>query len=210
MFHVKFDLELREKYKKSYLIGIDEAGRGPLAGPVVACAYLIKNYNNPILTEIKDSKKLSPLKREKLFNYLINKEDFLFSFGYATNNEIDQYNILNATFLAMKRALRRLLRYVSNTNDILIAIDGNKTLDEFSSIQQICVVKGDMKSAVIGCASIIAKVLRDRWMNYYHNIYPSYDFKKHKGYPTKAHVEIIENIGYSPIHRKTFKLCKKV
>lgn len=210
MFHVEFDLELKDKYKKKHLVGVDEAGRGPLAGPVVACAYLIKDYNNSILNEIKDSKKLSPSKREKLFSVLINQKDFFFAFGYSTNQEIDEYNILNATFLAMKRAVERLMRYLNlNVDDVLVAVDGNRFVKDLS-LNQTCIIKGDSKSAVIGCASIFAKVLRDRWMDYYHKIYPLYNFKKHKGYPTKTHMEIIEKLGYSPIHRKTFKFCKSL
>lgn len=210
MFHIEFDLNLKRNYKKKYIVGVDEAGRGPLAGPVVACAAIISDYNIPTLNEVKDSKKLSPSKREEIFNSLIKNDNFLFSIGYSTHQEIDTYNILNATLIAMKRALDRLLRSnLFSYDEVLIVIDGNRILDGLN-LPQLSIVKADSKSAVVGCSSIFAKVIRDRWMDYYHKIYPQYNFKRHKGYPTKAHIEAIERFGYSPIHRKTFKGCKSL
>lgn len=208
MPHVNFDLNLKNKFQKKFIIGVDEAGRGPLAGPVVAAACIINNYSNQIIKDVTDSKKLSPIQREDLFRKLLSNECVFFSFAYSTHTEIDKYNILNATLLAMKRAVDRLTRYLSlMIDDVLVVVDGNKTIKDIL-FKQIAVVKGDEKSAAVGCASIFAKTLRDRWMMYYDKIYPVYDFKKHKGYPTAYHMKLIEKHGLSPIHRQSFAPCK--
>ncbi len=205
--NVKFDLGVIEKHSVRYLVGVDEAGRGPLAGPVVSSACLIKDYTNPLILKIRDSKKLSSLSREKLFKEISFCKDIIFSFAYSTNVEIDEINILNASLLSMKRAVERLIKRLNlSPSEVIVVVDGDKKIKNLE-VEQICVVDGDDKSVSVGCASIIAKVLRDRWMNYYDKIYPYYGFSKHKGYPTKLHLKSIENYGLTPIHRKTFEPC---
>lgn len=185
-----------QAYKDGYEIvcGIDEAGRGPLAGPVYAAAVILpKGY---VVEGVNDSKKLSEKKREFLFDK-IKEEAIAYSIATASSEEIDEINILQATFLAMRRAVEGL-----ELKPDIALIDGNKTpgLD----IAQRAIVKGDAKSANIAAASILAKVSRDRYMVKMAEIYPEYQFEKHKGYGTKLHYEMLEKYGISPIHRKTF------
>lgn len=178
--------------------GVDEAGRGPLAGPVYAAAVIL-----PVGTEIaclNDSKKLSEKKREELFD-IINDVAISISVGTASEKEIDEINILNATFLAMKRAVEGL----EISPDYAI-IDGNRAPN--LEIPTETVVKGDGKVMSVAAASIIAKVSRDRFMLKMAEQYPEYQFEKHKGYGTRLHYEMIEKYGVSPIHRKSF--LKKV
>lgn len=174
--------------------GVDEAGRGPLAGPVYAAAVIL-----PVGAQIEglnDSKKLSEKKREELFEVIKNVAVSI-SVGIATEQEIDSINILNATFLAMTRAIDGL----EIPADYAI-IDGNRAPK--SEIATETVVKGDGKVMSVAAASIIAKVSRDRFMLKMAQEYPQYQFEKHKGYGTKLHYEMIEKYGISPIHRKTF------
>ncbi len=163
------------------IIGIDEAGRGPLAGPVVAAAVIIDEYFEEFET-INDSKKLNEKKREALFDVIIEKCKV--GVGIATVEEIDSMNILNANFLAMRRALEDL------EEKGLVLVDGNQLIREYSGEQKF-VVKGDSKSLSIAAASIIAKVTRDRIMLRVAEKYPEYGFEKHKGYGTKLHREKI-------------------
>ncbi|MGN0534382.1 MAG: ribonuclease HII [Eubacterium sp.] len=176
------------------ICGIDEAGRGPLAGPVYASAVILPKGH--IIDGVNDSKKLSEKKREQLFDKIID-ECVSYGIGIADEKEIDEINILQATFLAMRRAFDNL-----NVKPDIALIDGNKKpgLD----IEQWDIVKGDSKSASISAASILAKVSRDRYMLEMAEKYPEYQFEKHKGYGTKLHYEMIEKYGVSPIHRKTF------
>ncbi len=174
--------------------GIDEAGRGPLAGPVYAAAVILPKGH--IVEGVNDSKKISEKKRDMLYDKII-EECVDYSIGVATEKEIDEINILQATFLAMRRAVEGL----SVKPDIAL-IDGNKTPN--LDIEQRAIIKGDSKSANISAASIIAKVSRDRYMLEMAEKYPEYQFEKHKGYGTKLHYETIEKYGVSPIHRITF------
>lgn len=190
----KFDLDKGVK-----IIGVDEAGRGPLAGPVVATAAKLKNYSEA-LQEINDSKKLTEKKREKLFDIIL--ENFEIGIGIATPEEIDEINILNATFLAMRRALKDLEKKIE-IDDALILVDGNFKIREYFGNQEP-VIKGDAKSLSIAAASIIAKVTRDRLMVEESKNYPEYQFEKHKGYGTKAHRTVLLQKGPTPIHRKSF------
>ncbi|MCX7641204.1 MAG: ribonuclease HII [Elusimicrobiales bacterium] len=207
MYHINLDLDLKKKFKKSCIIGVDEAGRGPLAGPVVAVACIIKDYTNYNIQNIKDSKKLTYNQREEIYKSLLLSGNIIFSFGYSTNKEIDIYNIFKATLLAMRRAVERIVKFNSlSVDDVLVVVDGNKKIDNLN-LYQISLIKGDDKSAVVGCASIFAKILRDRWMSYYDKIYPDYGFAKHKGYPTKHHIEMIKRYGLSPLHRYSFRPC---
>lgn len=189
----EFDLS-----KGEIVIGVDEAGRGPLAGNVVAAAAILKKYSSD-LDEINDSKKLTEKKREKLFDVIM--ENFYIGVGEATPEEIDEINILNATFLAMRRALENLKKQCST--DHLVLVDGNFKIREYEGEQEF-VIKGDAKSLSIAAASIIAKVTRDREMIEEGKKYPEYKFEKHKGYGTKLHKEKLLELGVLPIHRKSF------
>lgn len=189
----EFDLS-----KGEIVIGVDEAGRGPLAGNVVAAAAILKKYSSD-LDEINDSKKLTEKKREKLFDVIM--ENFYIGVGEATPEEIDEINILNATFLAMRRALENLKKQCST--DHLVLVDGNFKIREYEGEQEF-VIKGDAKSLSIAAASIIAKVTRDREMIEEGKKYLEYKFEKHKGYGTKLHKEKLLELGVLPIHRKSF------
>ena len=176
------------------ICGVDEAGRGPLAGPVYAAAVILPPGH--IVEGVNDSKKISEKKRELLFEKIVD-ECLCYNIGVATEQEIDEINILQATFLAMRRAVEGL----EIMPDIAL-IDGNRKPGLNIAEQEI--IKGDAKSASIAAASIIAKVSRDRYMLEMAEKYPEYQFEKHKGYGTKLHYEMLEKYGISPIHRKTF------
>lgn len=178
----------------SFVCGVDEAGRGPLAGPVYAAAVILPDGVIP--EGVNDSKKLSEKKREALFD-IITEEALDYSIAYATAEEIDDINILQATFLAMKRAIDGL-----KTKADYAMIDGNRMppLD----IPGETIVKGDANSASIAAASILAKVSRDRFMLKMAEKYPRYQFEKHKGYGTKLHYQMLDEYGPSEIHRQTF------
>jgi ribonuclease HII len=178
------------------LAGVDEAGRGPLAGPVVAGAAVL-DYSRPV-AGVNDSKKLSAKKRDTLYGE-ITSSAIAWATGIATVEEIDSLNILNATFLAMRRALEGL-----KTEWGLALIDGNMTVRAYPAEKQRCVTGGDAKSACIAAASILAKVTRDRILEEYETVYPGYGFSAHKGYGTEAHRAAIQKKGICPVHRKSF------
>lgn len=185
-----------EAHENGYTVvcGVDEAGRGPLAGPVFAAAVILpENYTHEILN---DSKKLSEKKRDIVFDDII-RDAVAYSIGVATEKEIDEINILNATFLAMKRAVEGL-----SIKPDLAYIDGNQY--PRTGVKEITIVKGDSKCMSVAAASIIAKVSRDRYMLKVAEEYPEYQFPKHKGYGTKLHYEMIEKYGVSPVHRRSF------
>ncbi len=175
--------------------GVDEAGRGPLAGPVVAAAVILPEEYE--IHGLNDSKKLSPEKRNVLFD-LIKRSAVSFGIGVVEPEEIDRINILRAALLAMEIAVNNL----SVRPDSLL-IDGNTRIS--LSIPQQTVIAGDSACCSIAAASIIAKVTRDSIMDDYHRVYPQYNFDKHKGYPTKDHIEAIKKFGPCPIHRRTFR-----
>lgn len=179
---------------KRTVCGIDEAGRGPLAGPVFAAAVILPS--GLWIEGLNDSKKLSPKKREALFD-VIEEKASAYGIGFATETEIDEINILQATFLAMKRAYRAL-----GTECDLALVDGNRMPDLGVDTQTI--IKGDSLSASIAAASILAKVSRDRLMCEVDAVYPQYGFAQHKGYGTKLHVERLRQYGPCPVHRRTF------
>ncbi|MDY5305764.1 ribonuclease HII [Fusobacterium gastrosuis] len=190
-----FDLDFKE------VIGVDEAGRGPLAGPVVAAAVKLKKYSEA-LDEINDSKKLTEKKREKLYDIIV--ENFEIGVGVVSAIEIDEVNILNATFLAMRKALCELQDKLKDYEQNIVLVDGNFKIREYKE-EQVPIVKGDAKSLSIAAASIIAKVTRDRMMRELDKVYPNYDFSKHKGYGTKKHVEVLKKMGpIKGIHRNSF------
>ena len=178
------------------LAGTDEAGRGPLAGPVVAAAVIL-DVTSPIIG-INDSKKLSPLQREQLY-VEITASAREWAVGSATPEEIDRNNILRATFSAMQRAVGALTTPVSR-----ILVDGNLKIAGIATDLQQTVVGGDALSASIAAASILAKVTRDRYMMEQHTNFPDYGFNLHKGYGTALHRERIKQFGLCPIHRKSF------
>ena len=177
------------------IAGVDEAGRGPLAGPVVAAAVIFPAKID--IAGLDDSKKLSPKKREELFPK-IQAEAVAYGVAIVDREVIDKINILQASLLAMKQAVEQL-----QTVPDLLLIDGNQKID--STLDQWAVVKGDSKSLSIAAASVLAKVTRDRVMKDYHKLYPQYEFHRHKGYGTKLHRDLIEEHGPCPIHRSTFK-----
>lgn len=174
--------------------GVDEAGRGPLAGPVFAAAVILpENYSHPVLN---DSKKLTEKKRDEVFEDIM-RDAVAVGVGKASEAEIDEINILNATFLAMKRAVDSL----GVTPDLAI-IDGNRCPG--TGVKEVALVKGDAKCMSVAAASVVAKVSRDRVMYELDKKYPEYDFKKHKGYGTKLHYERLKEFGISAVHRKSF------
>ena len=178
----------------NFVAGIDEAGRGPLAGPVVASAVVFPK--EILLDGINDSKKLSEKKREELFEQIF-ENAISVGVGIVSHEEIDALNILNATFEAMKRAVKKL-----SVQPQHLLIDGNRFSK--SEIPFTTIVKGDAKCYSIAAASIIAKVTRDKIMKELHQQFPHYGFAKHKGYPTKSHVEAIHKFGLSEFHRRSF------
>ena len=187
------------------VIGVDEAGRGPLVGSVVAAAVAFPPGFR--IDGLTDSKKLSEKKREALYNQITS--ECYWSFAQSNSNEIDQINILEATMLAMKKAVEQLMLLIEdNSQTISVLVDGNRCPDIQNSR---AIIKGDLTEPVISAASIIAKVTRDRQMIALDQEYPEYGFSKHKGYGTKAHLEALENFG--PIqgqHRFTFAPVKKL
>ena len=186
-----------KKYFKdgiNFLAGVDEAGRGPLAGPVVAASVILpKNFHHK---EIDDSKKLTHKQREKVFE-IITENAVSFSFSIISQTTIDKINILNASLLAMQKSVNKLKPIPE-----LVLIDGNKIFN--SRLQLIPVVKGDSLSQSIAAASIIAKVIRDRMMNRLAEKYSYYGWEHNKGYPTKQHIEALLKFGPTPVHRKSF------
>lgn len=179
-------------------IGVDEVGRGPLLGCVVACASYITNIDDEIFELINDSKKLSEKKREYIYEKVTKLDSIKYAIGIATEKEIDEINILNATFLAMNRAIESL-----GIKDKLVLVDGNKKIKN-CNLNQECIVKGDSKNLNIALSSIIAKVYRDRIMMELDKKYPQYLIRNHKGYPTKAHYDAIQKYGILDCHRLSF------
>lgn len=191
-------MALKKYFDKTKIeAGCDEAGRGCLAGPVVAAAVILpKNFKNKVLT---DSKQLSEKKREELAPIIIEKA-ISYGIGVVDHLEIDKMNILNASFEAMHRAIQKL-----NTKPESLLIDGNR-FNSFAGIPHYCMVKGDSRFLSIAAASVLAKTHRDHLMETYHMEYPEYEWNKNKGYPTKKHREAIAKFGATPLHRKSFKL----
>lgn len=185
----------RQFCEHGYICGVDEVGRGPLAGPVVAAAVVFPK--DIIVPYINDSKKLTEAKREELFNHIM-CEAVSVGFGSVDNNKIDEINILQSTFEAMRQAVSDL-----NVKPDIVLVDGNKKIPSLN-INQQAIVKGDAKSLSIAAASIVAKVVRDRYMKEMGIKYPMYDFASNKGYGSKKHLTGIKEFGISPIHRKSF------
>ncbi|HSQ42354.1 MAG TPA: ribonuclease HII [Fibrobacteraceae bacterium] len=211
---------LRTQHPEAWIVGIDEAGRGPLAGPVVAAAVVLPSADG--ISGLNDSKKLSEKRREELFPQ-IQKNALAWAIAEASPAEIDQFNILQADFLAMRRALKALGITVSNVPEsgvpqtwsgiraeipntgVYVAVDGNLWIAGFEATQQEPVVKGDAHVASIAAASILAKVHRDHQMVALDRLYPQYGFAQHKGYPSPAHLDAIRQHGLCPEHRRSFR-----
>ena len=203
----KLEIELErlramKEYEYSFLskgnvviAGVDEAGRGPLAGPVVAAAAIL-NVDDDFIY-LNDSKKVTPKRRDILYNDIMNRA--IYGIGIVSAEEIDEMNILQATYKAMRMAIDKLSKRPEVLLNDAVIIPG---IDE--SIHQEKIIKGDAKSVSIAAASILAKVTRDRYMEELGGKYPEYGFEKHKGYGTKAHIEAIKKYGITPEHRKTF------
>ena len=198
----KFDQQF-----KSTVCGIDEVGRGPLCGPVTsACVYIpSENLGNPLWDSINDSKKVSAIKREKLFEPL--KELCFYGVAEASAQEVDQLNIHHATLLAMKRAYEDMIDKFSVLPETAL-IDGKFAPDIGCATQTV--IKGDTLSLSIAAASIIAKVTRDRFMNKLHEQYPHYGWNTNSGYGTKVHMEGLQSHGLTPFHRLSFAPCAAI
>lgn len=191
------DYSIENEYREkgfNIICGVDEAGRGPLAGPVYAAAVILPS--DCVIEGLNDSKKLTEKKREALFDE-IKEKALAYGIASADEKEIDEMNILNATFLAMKRAIVSL-----SVRPDLALIDGNQK--PHTDIEEVTVIKGDAKSMSIAAASVLAKVSRDRFMLEMAEKYPQYEFARHKGYGTKLHYEKIAQYGVCDIHRRTF------
>ena len=189
---------LATKFQNSLIeAGIDEAGRGCLAGPVVAAAVILpEDFNDP---ELNDSKKLTSLQRVRICER-IKLDAFAWAIGVVDNNQIDEINILQATYCAMHKAVSQLPQQPE-----LLLVDGNR-FKPYPGIQHLCFIKGDSRFQSIAAASVLAKTYRDELMEKFHQQYPLYNWNKNKGYPTKSHRQAIIEIGVSPLHRITFQL----
>ncbi len=190
--------KLKKNYKKvKYEAGCDEAGRGCLSGPVFAASVIFpKSFYNPVLN---DSKVLSEKKRYEL-REIIQQNAISWAVGIVDNNIIDEINILNATILAMHKAIDKL-----NVRPVFLIIDGNR-FKQYKDIPHKCIIKGDSKYLSIAAASILAKTYRDDFMKEIHKQYPNYNWQQNKGYPTKQHRAALSRFGITPYHRKSFKL----
>jgi len=184
------------------VVGVDEAGRGPLAGVVVACALSLKK-DPPF--EVKDSKLLTPLSREKAFSWLLTNSQF--AVEMATVSEIDKFNILEATFLTFNRSIKSLLKIAPSLKRAKFIIDGTLFRTNLP-INYLCMKEADRKVKEVSCASIMAKVTRDHLMQTADFLYPEWNFSKHKGYPTSEHFSLIKKYRLSPLHRRSFRPCK--
>lgn len=214
---IEGEIALRTNYPSVCIVGIDEVGRGPLAGPVVACAAVLKNPTGD--SSLNDSKKLTRKKREAMFD-TVKEECLCYAIASASAEEIDEINILEADFLAMRRALTALGFSGLDASEpqlpievkgqlppnvkVLIAVDGNLKIRGVPAENQIAIIQGDGRIASISAASILAKVYRDRYMDDLAVKYPGYAFEKNAGYGTKAHLEGIRQLGMTPEHRKSF------
>lgn len=191
-------------FNTEFIIGTDEAGRGPGAGGVFASAVYFPNLNAELITNLEklnDSKKLSKKNREELYSVII--ESTINSTVCIEVEEIEKINILNASLKAMKLAVENVINESNASNNVLILVDGNKKIKNFTYPQKF-IIKGDGKSASIAAASILAKVSRDKYMEELHEKFPHYNWKQNAGYLTAEHIEAIDKYGITPIHRKSF------
>jgi len=199
MLDPRFDAEYAEKY--GVVCGTDEAGRGPLAGPVLAAAVILPTgdkLNKLLEAGLDDSKKITEKRRERLYDLII-ENSLAYGIASSTHEEIDEINILAASLLAMRRSVDIVRDQIKPD---VVLVDGNKTTD--FGVPAFPIVHGDANSPSIAAASVLAKVTRDRMMIEMHDVYPEYGFAKHKGYPTKDHREAVKKYGPCPIHRVSF------
>lgn len=200
-------LTFDKSYNSKYILGVDEAGRGPGAGDVFAACVCFDLENKELIKNLKklnDSKKLSSNVRNELYQIITSNS--IYSVSQSSVEEIDKYNILNATFIAMAKSVKSVISQINQNNinnDILILVDGNKKIKNLDLNMQT-IVKGDSKSASIAAASILAKVCRDNYMLQLDKQYPNYNWKKNKGYLTKEHLNAIDKYGIVKYHRKSF------
>ena len=200
----RFDQAARERAHGARLIGVDEAGRGPWAGPVVVSAVVLPESLPPRLAGVRDSKLLDPRSREKLFRVL-RRRALAVSVAWAQPTEIDERNILQATLAAMGRAARRAAaKAAAADSKFLVLVDGPFRVPGLELWQE-AVIGGDAKSLSVGAASIVAKVVRDRWMRSYARRYPGYGFGRHKGYGTKLHQRALDKLGPCRGHRRSYE-----
>lgn len=209
----------RGELRPDYVIGVDEVGRGPLAGPVAAAAVSVRvaktetelssliRANGRIVSGLKDSKQLTAKQREKIFAVLAENPRIFWAAASVSEKTIDKINIQNASELAMKKAVQKLLKKcgIAAAKNCLVLVDGNRKIKNLN-LPQKTIIKGDEKIPAISAASIIAKVSRDRFMLKLHEKYPRYNFAKHKGYGTKEHYRALKKFGPSPVHRRSFRL----
>lgn len=214
----KAECQIRNDQNNRIVIGVDEAGRGPLAGPVVAAAFFfnVDFYKSNFIEQklIRDSKTLSEKQREKVFHLFSENKNCFFSVAEVSEKIIDRINIREATLLAMRFAVEELLekikqRFSFQAEDVLLFIDGNAVIPKLK-YQQLNYIKGDQTISSIAAASICAKVTRDRIMKAYHQRFFQYGFDKHKGYGTKQHLENLIKFGPCELHRKTFAPVKRI
>lgn len=196
-----FDVEARTRAKAAFLLGVDEAGRGPLAGPVVVAAVALPEKPSPALKKTRDSKLLTPKERERLYA-LISAEALSVSVAWAHPVLIDRDNILAATLAAMRRASLRAAAKLP-AGERLVLVDGPRTFPD-NGLPQRAVVDGDHKSLCVAAASVIAKVTRDRWMERLSRRHPGYGFDVHKGYGTKSHMAALDRLGPCAAHRRSY------
>ncbi len=206
MDNIKKLLFFDKQYNTKYILGVDEAGRGPGAGDVFAACVCFDLKNVELIRSLKklnDSKKLSSNVRDELYKIIISNSTY--SINQSSVYEIDKFNILNATFLAMEKSVKNVVLQldVQNNNDVLVLVDGNKKIKNLD-LNMHTVVKGDGKSASIAAASILAKVSRDNYMIKLDEQFPNYNWKKNKGYLTKEHLNAIDKYGMVKYHRKSF------
>ena len=199
-----FDKQQAITLEANFIVGIDEAGRGPLAGPVVACACFIPPALTSEFTDVNDSKKLTEKRREEIYNRLL-KSEVAYGIGFSSAQEIDKLNILQATFLAMRRAAQKFV----NLPHAVALIDGPYPAAGLT-LRQVPIIDGDAKSLAIAAASIIAKVTRDRYMNVLDKLYPGYGFAGHKGYGTAKHLQALRELGPCREQRRTFGPVRKL
>jgi ribonuclease HII len=197
-----FDDEARKSEGVDLLIGVDEAGRGPLAGPVVVAAVSLPKVPSSALRQVRDSKQMTPKSRSQLFG-VIRSQALSVSVAWAHPRAIDRDNILAATLAAMGRAARRAAAKTGEAS-VLVLVDGPREIRAFD-LPQRTVVDGDAKSLCIAAASVVAKVVRDRWMERLARRHPGYGFEVHKGYGTKAHLSALAELGPCAAHRLTYE-----
>ena len=195
----RFNFDKEKKQEFDYLIGTDEAGRGPGAGPVFAAAVCFTSYDER-LEKLNDSKQLSEKVREELFEVI--KQNSVYSIAQGSVEEIEQLNILRTSLLSMRICCSKVIKKI-NSENVKVLIDGNKTIPDFNYNQET-IVKGDYKSASIAAASILAKVSRDRFMKELDKEYPQYLWSENKGYMTKSHLDAVDKYGLTKWHRKKF------